>query len=102
MVAAKQIIRKRKEPLMHSISNRRAKRKRLSDANDWLGFDFEGQPIDTKVELIRALIPLGLMAVQDMSEAEVCGLAGARKSMESGGINGVRYEESRINGVRYD
>ncbi|MDH3673149.1 MAG: hypothetical protein OES46_18630 [Gammaproteobacteria bacterium] len=87
---------------MHSISNRRAKRKRLSDANDWLGFDFEGQPIDTKVELIRALIPLGLMAVQDMSEAEVCGLAGARKSMESGGINGVRYEESRINGVRYD
>lgn len=63
---------------MHSISNRRGKRKRLSEATDWSGFDFDSQPIDTKVELIRALIPLGLMAVQEMLEAEVSALAGAR------------------------
>ncbi|MDH3692799.1 MAG: transposase [Gammaproteobacteria bacterium] len=63
---------------MHSISNRGRKRKRLSEASDWAGFDFDGQPIDTKVELIRALIPLGLMAVQEMLEAEVYALAGVR------------------------
>lgn len=63
---------------MHSISNRRIKRKRLSKAKDWLGIDFDSQPMDTKVELIRALIPLGLMAVQQMLETEVCALAGAR------------------------
>jgi transposase-like protein len=78
MVAAKQIIRKRKEPLMRSISKRRRKSKRLGEPVDWSAIDFHRQPIDTKVELIRALIPLGLMALQETLEAEVCALAGTR------------------------
>jgi transposase-like protein len=63
---------------MRSISKRRRKSKRLGDPVDWSGLGFHDQPIDTKVELIRALIPLGLMALQEMLEAEVCALAGSR------------------------
>lgn len=63
---------------MHSITKRSRKSKRLRDTEDWTMLDLPNQPIDTKVELIRALIPLGLMAVQEMLEEEVCALAGAR------------------------
>ncbi len=63
---------------MRSISKRRRKSKRLGEPVDWSAIDFHRQPIDTKVELIRALVPLGLMALQDTLEAEVCALAGAR------------------------
>ena len=40
------------------------------------------QPIETKVELIKALIPIGLLAVQQMLEEEVTCLAGERYSRE--------------------
>jgi transposase-like protein len=40
--------------------------------------DIHTESLDTKVELIRALIPLGLMAVQEMLEDEVWALAGTR------------------------
>lgn len=63
---------------MRSISKRRRKSKRLGEPVDWSALGFHDQPIDTQVELIRALIPLGLMAMQEMLEAEVCALAGAR------------------------
>ena len=63
---------------MYSITKRRRKSKRFGEAVDWSVLDLPSQPIDTKVELIRALIPLGLMAVQEMLEDEVCALAGAR------------------------
>ena len=63
---------------MRSISKRRRKSKRLGEPVDWSAIDFHRQPIDSKVELIGALIPLGLMAMQEMLEAEVCALAGAR------------------------
>lgn len=63
---------------MRSITKRGRKSKQFGDAVDWLAMDLARQPIDTKVELIRALIPLGLMAVQEMLEDEVCALAGAR------------------------
>ncbi len=65
---------------MRSIANRQGKRKRLGETTDWSAIDFHTQPMHTKVEIIRALIPLGLMAVQEMLEAEVCALAGARYS----------------------
>jgi len=42
--------------------------------------EFQHLEVDTKVELIRALIPLGLMAVQDTLLSEVTELAGARYS----------------------
>ena len=62
---------------MRNITKRRRKSKRLGEAEDWSAMDLQNQPIDTKVELIRALIPLGLMAMQEMLEAAVCALAGA-------------------------
>lgn len=65
---------------MHSISKRGRKSKRLGSAIDWAAVNFHEQPIDTKVELIRALIPLGLMAVEEILEAEVCALVGTRYS----------------------
>lgn len=63
---------------MRSISKRRRKSKRLGEPVEGSALGFHDQPIDTQVELIRALIPLGLMAMQEMLEAEVCALAGAR------------------------
>jgi len=43
-----------------------------------LGESPEGESLDIKVALIQALIPIGLQAVQDLLEAEVRDLAGAR------------------------
>ncbi|MCZ6525385.1 MAG: hypothetical protein O6928_02320, partial [Gammaproteobacteria bacterium] len=40
--------------------------------------DYLQQPIATKVELIRSLIPLGLMAIEQMLEQEITQLAGER------------------------
>ena len=37
-----------------------------------------GDHVDAKVALIQALIPIGLQAVQELLEAEVAQLAGAR------------------------
>ena len=56
---------------MRSITKRRCKSKRLGEAVDGSAVDFPRESVDTKVELIRALIPLGLMAVQEMLEQEV-------------------------------
>lgn len=45
---------------------------------------YEGLEVDTKVELIRALVPLGLMHVQQLLEEEVDALAGARYARQDG------------------
>lgn len=39
---------------------------------------YEAFDVDRKVECIRALLPLGLMHVQEIPETEVCTLAGGR------------------------
>lgn len=63
---------------MKSIEQSTWKRNRLTKAVSQSLGEFEQFEVETKVELIRALIPLGLMAVGDMLEAEVRELAGAR------------------------
>ena len=63
---------------MSSIEQSTWKRNRMTRAVRQSLGEFEQLEVDTKVELIRALIPLGLMAVGDMLEAEVRELAGAR------------------------
>ncbi len=65
---------------MKSIERNEWKRNRLAGAVKRSLGEFEQFEVDTKVELIRALIPLGLMAVSDMLEAEVVALAGERYS----------------------
>jgi transposase-like protein len=51
---------------------------------------YEGLAVDTKVELIRALVPLGLMHVQQLLDDEVTALAGARYARETGCV-GARH-----------
>ena len=63
---------------MQSIDENTRKLNRLTKAVRGSLADFQRFEIDTKVELIRALIALGLMAVGDMLEAEVVELAGSR------------------------
>ena len=43
--------------------------------------------LDPRVEMIQALIPIGLEAVNDVLQREVCRLAGARYS-RAGGVPG--------------
>ncbi len=56
---------------MLKITKRRRKSKRLGLPAQCSAADYLNQSIDTKVEPIRALIPLGLMAVQKMLETKV-------------------------------
>ena len=65
---------------MRSFHRTGRKDKRLGKARAETLEAFEEVELDTKVELIRALIPLGLMAVQDTLLAEVTELAGERYS----------------------
>lgn len=51
---------------------------------------FEGMDLDTRVEAIRSLIPLGLMHVQEMLDQEVLALAGPRGARDDG-APGSRY-----------
>lgn len=65
---------------MQSIYRKGHKHKRLGKARQETLEAFDDFEVDTKVELIRALIPLGLMAVQDTLLTEVMELAGGRYS----------------------
>ena len=46
--------------------------------------------VDTKVELIRSLVPLGLMHVEELLDAEVTALAGARYARKDASVGGRR------------
>ena len=56
-------------------------------------------PVDTLVELIQALIPLGLMAVGDCLKADVARLSGARCRRGDGLAGHVRWAPSARLGV---
>jgi len=47
--------------------------------------------VDSKVEMIRALVPLGLMHVREMLDDEVKGLAGERYARKEASIGGRRH-----------
>ena len=51
--------------------------------------------LDTRVELIQALIPIGLEAVNDLLQQEVCQLAGERYSREGGVPGYARWGSQR-------
>lgn len=66
---------------MGSIAKARSKRKKskvLGEPKIMAREEVEGMDLDSRLELIRALIPLGLMYVQEELEREVVELAGAR------------------------
>ena len=47
--------------------------------------------MDAKVELIRSLVPLGLMHVEELLDAEVTALAGERYARQDGSVGGRRH-----------
>ena len=81
MEFAKTISHVRKEPVVGSIvravGNRKEK-KRLGDVDVIAREEYTELDLDARVELIRSLIPLGLMHVNEVLDDEVTELAGAR------------------------
>jgi len=57
--------------------------------------EFQVMELDAKVEFIRALIPLGLRAVEQMLDEEVTELAGPRYSREGGQPGLARHGSNR-------
>lgn len=47
--------------------------------------------LDAKVEMIRALVPLGLMHVEELLDEEVCALAGERYARKADDVRGRRH-----------
>ncbi len=79
---------------MKKISKKAKKYKKgkVLGAVEILGAEqYEGLPLDGRVEAIQALIPLGLMFVAQELQREVEELAGARYTRERGGKEWVRY-----------
>ncbi len=70
---------------------RSKKTKQLGPAQVLRPDQYEAFDVETKVECIRALIPLGLMHVQALLEAEVCTLAGARYARKASQFPGRRH-----------
>ncbi len=72
-------------------SRRRKKHRRLGLVKVIRPEAYAGADLDTKVELIQQLIPLGLMHVQETLAAEVAALAGERHARKTGDQAGWRY-----------
>jgi len=83
---------------MRSVAGggRRGKKRRvLGEPTVVSAEEFRAMELDAKVELIRALIPLGLKAVEHTLADEVTQLAGARYSREGGQPGLARYGLNR-------
>jgi len=70
---------------------RSKKTKRLGPAQVLRPDQYEAFDVATKVECIRALIPLGLLHVHALLEEEVCTLAGARYARKASSLPGRRH-----------
>jgi len=67
------------ERMPHLVRERK-KAKKLGEPKIIRKEAYEGLDIDTKLEMIRALIPIGIMAIYEELDQEVVKLAGARRS----------------------
>ena len=72
-------------------SKRSKKTRRLGPVQVLRPEQYEGFDVETKVECIRALIPLGLLHIQALLEEEVCPLAGARYGRKASQLPGRRH-----------
>ncbi len=70
---------------------RSKKTKRLGPVRVIRPEPYEAFDVDGKLECIRALIPLGLMRIQELLEDEVCTLAGARYTWKAAHLPGRRH-----------
>jgi transposase-like protein len=76
--------------VLRSVSKRK-KVRRLGEVNVINREAYAGFDLDGKVEAIRALVPLGLMHVQEMLDQEVVALAGERYVRKAESTNGRRH-----------
>ena len=76
--------------VLRSVKNRKKSRRReevdIISREEYAGFD-----VDAKVEMIRALVPLGLMHVQELLDDEVTELAGVRHARKESVVRGRRH-----------
>ena len=79
---------------MESIPESRSrskKTKRLGQVRVIRPEQYEAFDVDSKLECIRALIPLGLMRIHELLEDEVCALAEARYTRKAAHLPGRRH-----------
>ena len=69
----------------------RKKRRKLGPVDVIRREDSGDLALDAKVELIRSLVPLGLMHVDEMPDDDVTALAGARYARQDASIGGRRH-----------
>jgi transposase-like protein len=74
---------------------RRKKSKRLGEAEILSQAEYAALQLDARVNLIRALIPLGLMHVEELLLEEVEALAGGRYERKQQETAGVRYGSNK-------
>jgi len=82
---------------------RRKKKRRLGQVQMVDRESYAESEMDTKVEMIRALVPLGLMHVGELLEEEVTALAGERYARKEASKRGRRVagrEKTRFSGWR--
>jgi transposase-like protein len=76
---------------MPQITRKRKKSKKMGEPMIVSREDVEVMDVDSRLELIRSLIPLGLMAVYEELDREVDALAGARHSRKGSGMKHYRH-----------
>ena len=84
------------------LVRRSKKTKRLGKARVVRKEDVEALDLDTRVELIRALIPLGLAEIYSVLDEEVLELAGERYARNGGHRHGTNPGSVRMGGQRPD
>ena len=76
--------------LLRSVKKRK-KRRVLGEVEVMSREEYSGLELDSKVEMIRALIPLGLMHVEELLDEEVEALAGERYARKEATLRGRRH-----------
>ena len=78
-------------PRLARGGKRSRKSKRLGEPEVLSREEYEGMELDSRLELIRSLVPMGLMAVYQELDREVVSLAGVRHSRKSAGPKHYRH-----------
>ena len=70
---------------------KRKKSRRLGEVDIIRREEYGGFDVDSKVEMIRALVPVGLMHVQELLDQEVTALASERYARKDASVGGRRH-----------
>jgi putative transposase len=78
------------QSVLRSVKKRK-KSRRLGEVDVISREEYSECDVDSKVEMIRALVPLGLMHVGELLDDEVTELAGARHARKESSLRGRRH-----------